>query len=282
MHCQFLPGPQPLVPPSQKDLLHIIGRSLDADVVGVQEVDFNQERSGGHSQVEVIAEEMGAPYWAYARTVIGTPGSIWRKLQPNEPNIQTNDEDSGEKLNHDTFIQDPSYGIGLISRVKVINWHTLSLGKSPIGLPLAFPADAAKGQKGVRLIYVKDEPRIALAAQLENGFTVAVTHLSFVPFVNFYQLRKVQRWLAKLPGKHILLGDLNLPFNLPSRFSNWKSLSIQKTYPSWDPKVQFDYILSDSLTASEVTQVNPPEKFSADQPNLLISDHRSLSINIQA
>jgi endonuclease/exonuclease/phosphatase family metal-dependent hydrolase len=92
---------------------------------------------------------------------------------------------------------------------------------------------------------------MAIAAELENGFTVAVTHLSFVPFVNLFQLWRTKRWLAKLPGKHLLIGDLNLPFDLPVKFSKWQSLSHHKTYPSWDPKISFDYILSNSEINSD-------------------------------
>ena len=77
-----------------------------------------------------------------------------------------------------------------------------------------FTGDAESSSKPkLRFIYVKDEPRYAVAAQLTNGFTVVNMHLSFVPLVNLFQLWRVKRWLAKMPGKHILLGDLNLPFN---------------------------------------------------------------------
>jgi hypothetical protein len=143
----------------------------------------------------------------------------------------------------------PSYGIGLITNIPVTKWEVLALGKSVIGLPLVFPAGDANGSSKpkLRFIYVKDEPRYAVAAQLENGFTVVNMHLSFVPFVNLFQLWRVKRWLAKMPGKHILLGDLNLPFDLPVKFSKWKSLVSMASYPTWQPKIQFDYILSDNF-----------------------------------
>lgn len=288
LHGQSLPLAEPSLALTQQELLGIIGRSLTSDVVGLQEVDFNQNRSGEYSQIELIAEGMGAPFWAYARTLIGTPGINWRKLKPDEPIIQTNDhitsqshrKSGTESGTESGFNSEASYGIGLISRIKVISWHTLSLGKSMIGLPLASPAIGKNGKKQVKLVYVKDEPRIALAAQLENGITIAVTHLSFVPFVNIYQLRKTQKWLAKFPGKHILLGDLNLPFNIPRKVSRWSSLISQLTYPSWEPKVQFDYILSDSISASEVKKINPPDKFSEENPSMIISDHLSLTVEI--
>jgi len=239
-------------------------RACNIDVIGLQEVDDEQPRSGHHSQVERIAERMSIAsgktadesnysYYAFARTVIGTPGFAWRSLRKGEQVM--NPEDT-----------EPSYGIGLISRIPVTKWHTLNLGRSLIGLPLAVPG--GKDGKSVRFLYVKDEPRIALAAELENGFTVAVTHLSFVPLVNLWQLFRVKRWLGRLSedsSKIILMGDLNLPFNIPVQpkfLTRWVSLNEQKSYPSWKPAVKFDYILTkkNSTRNNLVTQEVNVEK----------------------
>ena len=189
--------------------------NINLDIIGVQEVDENQPRSQGAKQVEEIARAMGTEHWAYARCVTGTPGEIWRKPHPHEAVLHAH-------------FSEPSYGIGLVSRIPVNNWHRIELGRSRIGMPLLVGSE-----KGVRVAYVKDEPRVALVAELSNGFTVAVVHLSFVPFVNMWQLRKVQRELKKLPGKSIVIGDLNLPWGLPTKISKWKSLVAKNTYPSW-------------------------------------------------
>jgi len=212
---------------------------INGDVIGLQEIDENQARSGELSQVKEIAKALDANFWGYGRCVIGTPGVRWRKLKKDEPSLITNDSNISTHF-------ESSYGIGLISKIPVKTWHQIHLGRSIIVLPLAVGSE-----KGMRLIYVKDEPRMAIAAELENGYTVAVTHLSFVPFVNLFQLWRTKRWLAKLPGKHLLIGDLNLPFDLPVKFSKWRSLSPHKTYPSWDPRISFDYILSNSDINSE-------------------------------
>ena len=108
-----------------------------------------------------------------------------------------------------------AFTLGIVSKIPVTKWEILQLGRSRVGLPLAVPKEDGKG---VRFIYVKDEPRIAVAALLDNGVTVIATHLSFVPFVNLYQLRKLKRWAATLPGEAIILGDLNLPWSLPARY----------------------------------------------------------------
>lgn len=235
-------------------------------VIGVQEVDAYQDRSDQVFQVAEIASELSAKYFGFLRCVIGTPGFSWRKVRKDEANLIT-----------DALVQSddkpPSYGIGLITNIPVLKWEVLALGKSLVGLPLAFP-DATAGESvrpKIKFIYVKDEPRFALAAQLENGYTVVNMHLSFVPFVNLYQLWKVKRWLAKIPGKHILLGDFNLPFEIPVKFSKWKSLSPMATYPTWQPKIQFDYILSDSKELSSVKAIYLESK---------ISDHLPVTIEI--
>jgi len=165
-----------------------------------------------------------------------------------------------------------------MTNIPVAKWEVLALGKSVIGLPLVFPAGDAdiSAKPKLRFIYVKDEPRYALAAQLENGFTIVNMHLSFVPFVNLFQLWRVKRWLAKMPGKHILLGDLNLPFDLPVKFSKWNSLVSMASYPTWQPKIQFDYILSDNFGVDKSSKdLVKPIYLKSD-----ISDHLPVTIEI--
>jgi endonuclease/exonuclease/phosphatase family metal-dependent hydrolase len=250
-------------------------------VIGVQEVDAFQDRSDQVFQVADLASELGATYFGFVRCVIGTPGFKWRKVRKDEAVLITNSDLMNSGRNSDN---PPSYGIGLITNVPVKKWEILALGKSVVGLPLVFPAGsdgldesennssvASKAKPKLRFIYVKDEPRYAVAAQLENGYTVVNVHLSFVPLVNLYQLWRVKRWLAKMPGKHFLIGDLNLPFNIPVKLSKWKSLVSMASYPTWQPKIQFDYILSDNTTNVTVR----PIQIRSD-----ISDHLPVTIEI--
>ena len=250
-------------------------------VIGVQEVDAFQDRSDQVFQVAELASELGATYFGFVRCVIGTPGFKWRKVRKDEAVLITNSDLMNSGRNSDN---PPSYGIGLITSVPVKKWEILTLGKSVVGLPLVFP-DASAGESAagdskarpkLRFIYVKDEPRYAVAAQLENGYTVVNVHLSFVPLVNLYQLWRVKRWLAKMPGKHFLIGDLNLPFNIPVKLSKWKSLVSMASYPTWQPKIQFDYILSDNFGRDESNKdlVKPIHLRSE------ISDHLPVTIEI--
>jgi endonuclease/exonuclease/phosphatase family metal-dependent hydrolase len=227
-----------------------IAAELAPDLVGVQECDYSLVRSENVNQIAEIAASIGAQYFAFAPCIIGTPGETWRKL--------------GEG----------SYGIGIASKIEVVQWHRLDLGNSPVGAPLLIPGDES-GPGKVRPIYIRDEPRVALAATLANGYTVINTHLSFVPGFNLRQLRKLKRWAADLEKSTgtvaIIIGDLNLPKNLPVVASQWKSLATQATYPSWGAKIQFDYILSKgSLNSQHLPTVATG-----------VSDHLPLSVEIK-
>ena len=262
-----------------RDIAHALDVGNSDFVIGVQEVDAYQDRSDQVFQVGQLASELAAKHFAFVRCVIGTPGFKWRRVRKDEAILITNSESTNSGGSGDN---PPSYGIGLITNIPVTKWEILALGKSVIGLPLVFPAgetnisSTGSSKPKLRFIYVKDEPRYAVAAQLENGFTVVNMHLSFVPFVNLFQLWRVKRWLSKMPGKHILLGDLNLPFDLPVKFSKWKSLVSMASYPTWQPKIQFDYILSDNFGVDKASS-------ESIRPIILrsdISDHLPVTIEI--
>ena len=232
---------------------------LGADLLAIQEVDHRLTRSNGLPQTKAIADAMGAVDWAFAPSIIGSPEGKWRTA---DDEIATNSQSTSE-------IDSGSYGIGIISKIKVLKWHRLNLGRSRIGMPLLIPNTETGKAKA---IYIKDEPRLALAAELENGWTVINTHLSFVPGMNIFQLAKLKNWADTFGEKVLLLGDFNLPGGIPAVGSNWQSLHVQSTYPSWQPKIQFDYILSKGVTLKDVIQI-PTTKSG-------ISDHLPLSIEI--
>jgi endonuclease/exonuclease/phosphatase family metal-dependent hydrolase len=243
-----------------------IAAELAPDLVGVQECDYALSRSENVNQIAEIATSIGAQYFAFAPCIIGTPGETWRKLGDGDQRVITNADSSSS--------HEGSYGIGIASKIEVAQWHRLDLGNSPVGAPLLIPGDES-GPGKVRPIYIRDEPRVALAATLASGYTVINTHLSFVPGFNLRQLRKLKRWAADLEKSTgtvaIIIGDLNLPKNLPVVASQWKSLATQATYPSWGAKIQFDYILSKGSLSSQ------------HLPTVVtgVSDHLPLSVEIK-
>jgi endonuclease/exonuclease/phosphatase family metal-dependent hydrolase len=243
-----------------------VSDKMQPDFLALQEVDNFQSRSGFINQSKLIAESMQLKHWAYLPTLIGTPGEKWRSVKDLNQAIITSENHQSNDV--------ASYGIALATNQPIKKLYVKKLGRSLIGMPLLIPKDNGKG---VRFIYVKDEPRVALIAELENGFTIATTHLSFVPGVNIFQLNKISSFLKKLAGISVLMGDLNLPANLPSKLSGFRSVLSQSTYPSWGPKIQFDYImarkslLKDSrLIHQEIKSTNPG-----------ISDHIPIGVTLQ-
>jgi len=238
-----------------------VAKHFQPDFISLQEVDYLQPRSGNINQTKLIAESMGLKYWYYLPALLGTPGSRWQKVKNLEPGI----------ISQNTNNPSPntSYGIGFATSVPIKKIYTKALGRSIIGMPLLIPKDNGKG---ARFIYVKDEPRVALIAELENGLTIATTHLSFVPFVNVFQLNRLIIALKKLSGVPVLVGDLNLPANIPSKLSGFKSVISQSTYPSWKPKIQFDYIMvanKQNVQAKPISTIKPS-----------ISDHVPIGVEL--
>ena len=233
--------------------------------IALQEVDYFQSRSDLTNQTKLVAQSMQLKYWAYLPTLIGTPGEKWRSVKDLKNSIITESSlDKNPKA---------SYGIALATNWPIKKLYVKKLGRSIVGMPLLIPKDNGKG---VRFIYVKDEPRVALIAELENGYTIATTHLSFVPGVNVFQLNKLSSYLKKLPGFALLTGDLNLPANLPSKLSGFKSLISQATYPSWKPKIQFDYIMLRKSELKSISSIKPIKSTATG-----ISDHTPIGVEIQ-
>jgi len=242
-----------------------VADELQPNFIALQEVDYFQSRSDLTNQTKLVAQSMQLKYWAYLPTLIGTPGEKWRSVKDLKNSIITESSiDKNPKA---------SYGIALATNWPIKELYVKKLGRSIVGMPLLIPKDNGKG---VRFIYVKDEPRVALIAELENGYTIATTHLSFVPGVNVFQLNKLSSYLKKLPGLALLTGDLNLPANLPSKLSGFKSLISQATYPSWKPKIQFDYIMLRKSELKSISSIKPIKSTATG-----ISDHTPIGVEIQ-
>nr|WP_269205172.1 endonuclease/exonuclease/phosphatase family protein [Motilibacter aurantiacus] len=242
---------------TREDDLRAAVRELAPDVLGLQEADFRQDRSGGVEQVRAAAEELGAAGWRFVPSLVGTPG-LTRTWRP------ATDEDSAGPA--------PAYGIGLVSRWPVVRWAELRFAAAPFRLPLLVPAHPRP-----RLMPVPDEPRSAVAAVVQTPYgrvSVVTAHLSFVPGYNVRQLARVARWArAELPAPRVLLGDFNLPGPLPRRVTGWESLARVATYPSYRPRVQFDHVLGDGLGGWRADVVQAP--------SLPVSDHTGLVVTLR-
>jgi endonuclease/exonuclease/phosphatase family metal-dependent hydrolase len=228
---------------------------LDADVLGLQEVDRAQPRSGLLDLTAIAADALRAPAHRFAAAVVGTPGETWQPWRSDDDNAH------------------PLYGIALVSRWPVLRWQITPLPAAPIRSPVWVPGP------GGGLLLLRDEPRVLLAAVVQaptGPLTVATTHLSFVPGWNVRQLRTAIGALRGLPAPRVLLGDLNLPAGPARAFSRWRLLARAPTYPSPAPRAQLDHVLADPRGAAALGRV-----VQVRAPHAAVSDHRPLVVQLQ-
>jgi endonuclease/exonuclease/phosphatase family metal-dependent hydrolase len=228
--------------------------SLEADVLGMQEVDCDQARSDGRDQTAMVAEALDAVAWRFAPAIVGEPGGAWRAARDGD------DGATGEG----------GYGVGLVTRLPVRSWHVVRLPAAPVRSPVY-----ATGSR--RVLLLRDEPRVGLAAEVQTPvglMTIATTHLSFVPGWNAMQLRRLTRILRRrTPAAQgcILMGDLNLPGPVARWASGWRSLARVKTFPAPNPSLQIDHVLAEGRV--------PPAQ-AAQALVLPVSDHRALVVDL--
>ena len=221
-------------------------RTLDADVLALQEVDRAQPRSGSADLTAVAAE---AGQYACARFVpalVGEPGS-WRPAADGDP--------AGA----------PAYGVALLSRLPVLSERTVRLPALRVPVPVVF-----SGRRRVEL--VRDEPRVAAVARLAAGdgeLTVVSTHLSFLAGWNLLQLRRLVQGLAG-EQRLVVAGDLNLATDAVVRASRLRPLAAGATFPAQAPVRQIDHLLARGAVAGTGARVW----------DLPLSDHRALSVEL--
>jgi endonuclease/exonuclease/phosphatase family metal-dependent hydrolase len=226
---------------------------LDADVLGLQEVDRAQPRSGLLDLTAIAADALHAPAHRFAAAVVGTPGETWQPWRSDADNDH------------------PLYGIALVSRWPVLRWQITPLPAAPIRSPVYIPKAG--------LLLLKDEPRVLLAAVVDTPhgpMTVATTHLSFVPGWNVRQLRAAVRALRALPAPRVLLGDLNLPGGPVRAFTGWRTLAKLPTFPSPSPRAQLDHVLADPRGAERLGRV-----VQVRSPQAAVSDHRPVVVHLE-
>lgn len=225
-------------------------RRLRPDILALQEVDLEQERSGRTDLTAVAAEAMEAADHRFVAAITGTPGATWTAA--------TGAEQAGSA----------AYGIALLSRFPAANWQVLRLPHLPVRVPMYLPAPH-------RLFMLSEEPRAALLARFETPLgpmTVANTHLAFVPGLNRRQLRRIVTELQGLPGPHLLLGDLNLSSAVAQRVSGMRRLAAAPTFPAQHPRRQLDHVLTDDPGLTVRHQ---------EAPLMPISDHRPLVVDLE-
>jgi endonuclease/exonuclease/phosphatase family metal-dependent hydrolase len=224
-------------------------KSLDADVLALQEVDRDQPRSGMADLTALAAAAGGFVAHRFVAAISGTPGATWMAA--------TGSEQPGTA----------SYGIALLSRYPVRTWQVLRLPHIRPRFPMYLPGPR-------KVMIVREEPRAAVIAAVEapgGCVTVVNTHLSFVPGWNLVQLRRLRRDLAAFEDPLVLMGDLNLSGTRPAEVTGYRPLATGGTFPSDEPRTQLDHI----LLRGEL----PPVR-NCEIRNLPLSDHRAVLVDV--
>ena len=222
--------------------------NLDADVLGLQEVDRDQPRSMGADLTAVAAEAMGAKEHQFVAALHGTPGGTWMAA--------TGEEQPGSA----------TYGIALLSRYPVVSWRVVRLPPLRASMPLWSTWNN-------RPFLARDEPRVAVAAVLDGPFgefTVCNTHLSFIPAWNAFQLRRLVRSLTGTREPMVVLGDLNMQTAQATRLTGMRSIAAARTFPAVSPTRQIDHV----LVRGALRATGP-----AEARRLPLSDHRALVVD---
>jgi len=223
--------------------------SLDADVLALQEVDRNQPRSQRLDLTAVAAEAMGAHDHRFVAALSGVPGATWVAATGEEqPDAAT-------------------YGVALLSRYPVSAWQIVRLPVLRAPSPMWF--------RDRRLpTLVRDEPRVAVIAQVESpegSVSVANTHLSFVPWWNGRQLRALVAALAAASRPVVLMGDLNMGPKRAASLTGMSGAGTHLTFPVAAPREQLDHVLVDGAVRA----------VSSSAPLLALSDHRALVAELE-
>lgn len=232
------------------DRLAAAVKTLDADVLGLQEVDRDQPRSLGADLTSVAADAMGAVDSQFVAALSGTPGGTWMAA--------TGDEQPGSA----------SYGIALLSRYPVVSWRVVRLPPLRASVPLW-------SEQTNRPFLARDEPRVAVAAVLEGPggqFTVCNTHLTFIPGWNTVQLRRLMRSLQGTREPLVLMGDLNMQRRQAVRTTGLTAVAEAPTFPARRPTRQLDHV----LVRGRLRPTGP-----AEAVRLPLSDHRALAVTCE-
>jgi endonuclease/exonuclease/phosphatase family metal-dependent hydrolase len=207
--------------------------ALDCDVVAIQEVDRGQPRSGRADQIAELALRLG---WQglFAPSVLGRPRDT--ASAPEEVA-----DDGGQ-----------AYGIGLLSR------HPLR-ESARIVLP--------SGSNGGHSPLADREPRVLLRAAVTTAIgdvTVRATHLSWVPWLAWRQLRWVLSLSCDGHGPTVIAGDFNLPacaLGMALAGTEWRAADAGPTFPARTPCLQLDHIVVRNAHVAEarVGRVGPSD-----------------------
>jgi endonuclease/exonuclease/phosphatase family metal-dependent hydrolase len=206
-------------------------KESNADIIGLQEVDFAADRSFRIDQLDYLQQRLQMPYAAFAITWNQRyiPFPYW------PPGAHFGRIISGQAV---------------LSRFPITKHHVRTFAK-PENNPLWY-----------NWFYLD---RVVQAVTLDvNGAPLTIWHAhleAFDPHARREQTEHLAHWIMSQPDRqHIALGDFNTVDTQFTEMTGMQSVMAEHrapTFPSWDPQRKIDYIYyGPPFTASESTTVN--------------------------
>ncbi len=245
----ILHGRSPVDGQVNLDRLRAAVRTLDPDILALQEVDRDQPRSQLADLTAVAADAMGAIAHRFVAALSGTPGATWMAATGSE------------------LPGTASYGIALLSRYPATSWQVLRLPRIPVRFPMYLRAPR-------KVLVVHEEPRAVVVGHFRTPagpLAVANTHLSFVPGWSRLQLTRIRRDLAAFDEPVVLMGDFNMTPPRPGAITGYRALAAHPTFPVDPADRQLDHILLRGRIG---------EVAGSGAPELPLSDHRALFVDV--
>ena len=225
-------------------------RTLDADILALQEVDRDQPRSHLADLTAVAAEAMGAQSHRFVAAIAGTPGATWMAA--------TGREAPGEA----------TYGIALLSRYPAHHWQVAPAAADPTDLS-AVADQTAQVDRGSRGAARRRGRTVRHADRRPHrGQHAPVVRPGLGGGCNSTGSLVI---LLRCGDPVVIMGDLNMPAPQPERISGYSSLTAHPTFPQQLPETQLDHILLRG-------RLGPVT--GSDAVDLGLSDHRALWVDV--
>ena len=219
-------------------------KALDADILGLQEIDRMTKRSGNIDQLKILADLTGYNF-VYGKTI---------------------DFDGGE------------YGIGILTKHKIVKAEKVELPNEVNEEPrVALMAQIKIDGIEEPINFINTHLGIVLNAKTEE-------ELARDSYIRVRQAKVINDYAAKLNGVKFLAGDMNDPLNsdaITVLKSSWVSVIKEETpntltYPANNPYKGIDFVFVNPETKWDAEYLIPSTEEARKETGIdwrIISDH---------
>ncbi len=169
-------------------------RTLDADLLALQEVDRDQERSGRADLAALAAEATGAVAWRFQPTLVGPPGR-W---------VRASEGAAG-----------PAYGIAFLSRHPVTTWDVVGLPRLPGDEPRVAVVATVETPAGAWTVVSTHLTYLRPSCHLQLARLGRLARRTEGPVLLLGDLNQGRRPAERLTGLRSLAGGATFPAHAP-------------------------------------------------------------------